>query len=194
MGKIIDFFEIYGIRLLAIETLAAVAFLIASIVPFEAGAAEREITPAVCSEIEKRSFGFIKCRYRPESSQWRLTYMPTAYGQVLDSGEYRALLESLCSTYGDSIHETIHEIFRGRTREVSCFPENMPQVPTRTDDNLIMSKFLDTRCFKVTAVALTGHACVHPCPEHLAMALVSWVAYSVSWVAGFITLKGGTDA
>ena len=55
-------------------------------------------------------------------------------------------------------------------------------------------KFFDHRFFKVTAVALTGHVCVHPCPEHLAMALFCWVAYLVSWVVGFVTLKGGTDA
>ncbi len=126
MGKVIDFFELYGIRLLAIETLVAVAFLIASIVPFEAEASSERETPTAyaCSVIEKRSFGFVRCRYRPESSQWWLTYLPTAYGQVLESGEYHPMLQSLCSIGGDSIHETIHEIFRSsKTHEISCRPE-----------------------------------------------------------------------
>lgn len=102
---------------------ALLAILAASIVPFEAEAKEREIKPTECSFIEKQSYGFVKCRYRPDTFQWRLTYMPTAYGQVLASGKYRAMLQSLCDTYGNSIHETIHEIFRGSTRESSCIPE-----------------------------------------------------------------------
>ena len=80
----------------------------------------RETKPTECSVIEGRAFGFIKCRYRPETFQWRLTYYPTAYGQVLESGKYGEMLRLLCEAYGDSIHETIHEIFRGKTREISC--------------------------------------------------------------------------
>lgn len=102
---------------------ALLAILVASIVPFEAEAKPREIKPTECTVIEKRSYGFVKCRYRPDSQQWRLTYMPTAYGQVLESGKYSIMLGTLCNAYGDSIHETIHEIFRGKTREISCIPE-----------------------------------------------------------------------
>jgi hypothetical protein len=94
------------------------AFLL--LVPMAAEAKEREIKPTECSVIEGRAFGFIKCRYRPETFQWRLTYYPTAYGQVLRSGKYQAMLRTLCDAYGSSIHETIHEIFRGKTREISC--------------------------------------------------------------------------
>ena len=38
------------------------------------------------------------------------------------------------------------------------------------------------------AGAATVHLCVHPCPEHLAMAVVFGV------VGLFATLKGGSDA
>lgn len=98
------------------------AILIATLVlvPIAATAGEREIKPTECSVIEKRSYGFVKCRYRPDTFQWRLTYMPTAYGQVLESGQYPAMLRTLCDAYGSSIHEKIHEIFRGKTREISC--------------------------------------------------------------------------
>ena len=93
------------------------------LLPLSAEAGERELKPTECSVIESRSYGFVKCRYRPESEQWRLTYFPTAYGQVLDSGQYGAMLRTLCDAYGDSIHETIREIFKGKTREISCIPE-----------------------------------------------------------------------
>jgi hypothetical protein len=75
--------------------------------------------------------------------------------------------------------------------------KNMPQVPTQIDDNLSMSKvkFFDAHFFKLSSIALTGHVCVHPCPEHLAMALVSWGVFVIYWVGGLLaTLKGGTDA
>ena len=48
------------------------------LLPLSAAAGEREIKPTECSVIEGRAFGFIKCRYRPETFQWRLTYYPTA--------------------------------------------------------------------------------------------------------------------
>lgn len=38
------------------------------------------------------------------------------------------------------------------------------------------------------ASAATAHVCVHPCPEHIAMALVFWM------VGLFISLKGGPSA
>jgi hypothetical protein len=38
------------------------------------------------------------------------------------------------------------------------------------------------------AGAATVHVCVHPCPEHLAMALVFWV------MGLYVSLKGGSDA
>jgi hypothetical protein len=83
-------------------------------------AGERETKPTECSVIESKAFGFVKCNYRPNSRQWRLVYLPTAYGQVLKSGNYRAMLSTLCDAYGESIHETIHEIFKGASRELSC--------------------------------------------------------------------------
>ena len=88
--------------------------------PLPAVAAEREIKPIECNEIEARAFGFVKCFYWPESRQWRLTYFPTAYKQVVKSGQYDAMLHTLCDAYGDSIHETIYKIFSRRTRETSC--------------------------------------------------------------------------
>ena len=93
---------------------------IALIFSLPAVAAELEIKPIECSLIESRAFGFVKCRYRPDSQQWRLTYYPMSYKQVVKSGQYQAMLRTLCDAYGDSIHETIHEIFSGRTREISC--------------------------------------------------------------------------
>lgn len=38
------------------------------------------------------------------------------------------------------------------------------------------------------AGAATVYVCVHPCPQHLAMALVFWV------MGLYVTLKGGTGA
>ncbi|KKN11356.1 hypothetical protein LCGC14_1027380 [marine sediment metagenome] len=89
-------------------------------VPLSAEAKKGEITPIECSVIELRSYGFVKCRYRPDPQQWRLVYKPLAYKQVIDSGQYGAMLRTLCNAYGDSIHETNHGIFGGWQREIKC--------------------------------------------------------------------------
>ena len=89
--------------------------------PLSAEAGEREVTPPECTVIEARGYGFIKCRYRPFSQQWRLVYKPLAYKQVVKSGHYRAMLRTLCDAYGSSIHETNHGFFSsGWQREIEC--------------------------------------------------------------------------
>jgi hypothetical protein len=88
--------------------------------PLSTQAGEREVTPTECSVIEDRAFGFIKCRYLPFSEQWRLVYKPLAYRQVVKSGQYEAMLRTLCDAYGDSIHETNHGLFSGWQREIKC--------------------------------------------------------------------------
>ena len=90
------------------------------LLPLSAEAGEREVTPTECSVIEARAYGFIKCRYRPESFQWRIVYKPLAYKQVIDSGKYEAMLRTLCDAYGSSIHETNHGFFSGWQREIKC--------------------------------------------------------------------------
>jgi hypothetical protein len=90
------------------------------LLPLSAIAGEREVTPTECRVIEDRAFGFIKCRYRPDSFQWRLTYRITAYKQVVKSGQYDVMLRTLCDAYGDSIHETNHGFFSGWSRELKC--------------------------------------------------------------------------
>ena len=97
------------------------AFLI--LLPLSAEAGEREVTPTECSVIEDRAYGFIKCRYRPFSMQWRLVYKPLAYKQVVSSGKYKAMLRTLCDAYGVSIHETNHGFFSGWSREIKCDPD-----------------------------------------------------------------------
>jgi hypothetical protein len=90
------------------------------LLPLSVHAGEREVTPTECSVIESRAFGFIKCRYRPDSLQWRLSYKPTAYKQVVKSGQYGSMLRTLCDAYGSSIHETNHGFFSGWSREIKC--------------------------------------------------------------------------
>lgn len=90
------------------------------LLPLSAMAGEREVTPTECSVIEERSHGFVKCRYRPEAYQWRLTYRIAAYKQVVKSGQYGAMLRTLCDAYGSSIHETNHGLFSGWEREIKC--------------------------------------------------------------------------
>lgn len=94
------------------------------LLPLSAHADEpRELTPTECSVIEKRSHGFVKCRYRPETQQWRIVYKPLAYKQVVDSGRYGEMLRTLCDAYGYSIHETNHGLFSGWQREIKCDPD-----------------------------------------------------------------------
>jgi len=90
------------------------------LVPLSAEAGEREVTPTECNVIEDRSHGFVKCRYRPDSYEWRLTYKPLAYKGVIDSGRYGDMLRTLCNAYGSSIHETNHGFFSGWQREIKC--------------------------------------------------------------------------
>ena len=100
--------------------LAAIVIILTFVAISSSYVGELETKPALCSVVEARAFGFIKCRYRPVTKQWRLTYQPLVYTKVVDSGEYNALLRTLCEANGDTIHETIREIFKGRSREISC--------------------------------------------------------------------------
>ena len=90
------------------------------LVPLAVEAKEREVKPTECNVIESRSFGFVQCSYRPDSLQWRLIYRPTAYKQIVNSGNYQAMLRTLCDAYGQTIHETNKGLFSGWERTIKC--------------------------------------------------------------------------